>query len=205
MGLAFRYRGEIDADCLPGMLAQAVGIAKDCGWEYATVENGELSEPVFPFLTREGKSPGGGMEEAEALNGILIRPELGCETLPLLFDQKRTLRDPSAAPARNASEEGWIRWQTEFIRIEAHVGMIELLKFLRRHFFARLDLVDEGRHWETGEGNPLESLGDRIAVLMGKLEPLLIPEEESFSVSVPNLRALAESIEETVREIWRRD
>lgn len=55
--------------------------------------------------------------------------------------------------AENAplDEMPWILCKTQFGTVNAHVTLVELLKAMKRKLFPNLEVIDEGRYFETGD------------------------------------------------------
>ena len=57
---------------------------------------------------------------------------------------------------------------------DLHIWIIGLLKYLKKHYLANLEVSDEGGYWETGDRKELEAkmqfLNEKIAWLAGELQ-----------------------------------
>ena len=79
---------------------------------------------------------------------------------------------------------------------------IELMKFLRREYIDRLDLVDVNQMWDT-QTESLGALHDRVLSVLNRMEPHFAGTATVLGQK-PNFPHIAEETEEAMREIWRK-
>jgi hypothetical protein len=66
-------------------------------------------------------------------------------------------------------EDVWVSVKTQFAGPETHVWIVGLLKYLKEHFMADLEVDDEGDYWETGN---LETLTAKMDLISEKIHML---------------------------------
>ena len=68
-----------------------------------------------------------------------------------------------------ALDDAWITVKTQFLSAEMHVIIIGLLKYIKERHLPKLEVMDEGEYWETGDYRILE---DKMRVIQGKINYL---------------------------------
>ena len=96
----------------------------------------------------------------------------------------------------------WVIYSRDYLRIADHLIFLELMKFLRRDYIDRLDLVDANQLWDT-QAESLGALRERIASVLNRIEPHFAGTVNALG-GMPNFPVMAQEIEEEVREIWKK-
>jgi len=214
MGITIHFKATIDPVRIPELVAEVKSIATHYGWTYTTVRDGEIDEHVAEPEPEEEPSP---EEQKNAyhitdpipLSGIIVRPGEGCEALSLLFDKDGQssdlitwllVRDGDIRP-----EEAWTSVKTQFTKLETHVAIAELLKYLKKHFLKTLEVEDEGQYYDTGDIEQLHRLKARVGRWIAKLAEGLSKAGEPSEAERLDPEALADRIEQIVRDLWERE
>lgn len=94
-----------------------------------------------------------GQDESEILE-IFVYPPEHSEPLCFLFNRDGRLHPPFEF---EGAESAWCSVKTQYGPLEAHVGIVELLRRLRHSYIPDLEVVDEGAYWETEDMQRLRS------------------------------------------------
>jgi hypothetical protein len=160
MGVTLHYRGTLDdLGRLPALCDELADIAQSMGWETFRFDD-DFNAPVDAHL--EHRDGGASIEGNLGLKGICLSPGDGCETLWFCFDRDGNLRTPMGQilllDGTIPLEETWAFTKTQFASPELHMWIVGLLKHLKKHYIANLEVRDEGGYWETGDEAELRRL-----------------------------------------------
>jgi hypothetical protein len=166
MGVSIHYRGRLnDIALLPQLCEEISDIADSMGWSATTLDDDWAKPPDATLMT------GGIIEGHLGLKGIQITPHPDSESLALFFDRSGELRCPltmlmilngTLQPAN-----AWVTIKTQFSNPGTHVWIVGLLKYLKRHYLANLEVSDETGYWDIGDKRELE---ENTALLNDKLQ-----------------------------------
>lgn len=153
MGLTIHYNGKFNPSfSLNEMIEEVKDIAEIYKYEY------HVYETEFPIGSIGNENYDG------RIYGLNIIPP-NCEPLHLTF----------LSNGKMATEIGLKMWgnatdpeekkflymlftKTQFAGSEIHKLIIHLLKYLKEKYFAELNVVDEGKYWETGDEKLLDEI-----------------------------------------------
>lgn len=175
MGVSLHYRGTLEAERLPGLLAELEDIAASMNWRAHRIR-------------RDEKNP--------ELEGIILNPGNNTESLPFLFDRQGRLRCLADLLCRTSEPVGeWsciVSVKTQFGGIGTHQWIIGLLRYLQSRYLPDLHVTDEGGYWETSDPALLAERRDFLAARITELAEGLSEMELSES---DDPEALADAIE----------
>ena len=193
MGLSIHYSGRFREDAsLSRMIQDVKDVAQVNGWKYIVFEE------AFP------EDPPESDVQDDRFYGIAFTPDQ-CETIFLTFLSNRRMSSPVSleafGPASGHPEEKFIYMlsaNTQFAGVEVHRLIINLFRYLEKHYFEDFEMLDEGSYWETGDDKVLTETFQRYNELM-----------DEFSTAVDHIDHLEDDstesyIERIVRWIHKR-
>jgi len=158
MGITIHYRGKLDDLArLENLCNELADIAEWMGWKSQRLDDdwSELPDARLVY--------GSDITEIKgnlALKGIMIEPEAKLEDIEFYFDCDGNLRsimntvlicEGSLKP-----EAAWNFVKTQFAGPDIHIWVIGLFKHVKKHYMSKLEVVDDGEYWETGNRKTLE-------------------------------------------------
>lgn len=174
MGLSMHYQGSLgDSVRLPEILAELEDIATSMGWNSHRIER-DAENPEF--------------------SGIILQPDDETESLPFLFDRNGRLRCLADLICHQFEADPrysyWVSVKTQFGKIETHLWIVGLLRYLKSKYLSDLEVSDEGEYWETGN---VSLLDERRKFLASKIAEI--------ADGLSKMENQAETPEELAREI----
>jgi hypothetical protein len=160
MGLSLHYQGSLgDFTRLPDLLSELEDIALSMGWKSRRIERD--------------------VENLE-FTGVILRPDDDTESLPFLFDNSGRLRCLADLicyqPEADSRYSYFVSVKTQFGKIETHLWIVGLLRYLKAKYLPDLEVSDEGEYWETGNFAVLDErrnfLASKIAEIADGLSKL---------------------------------
>lgn len=162
MGLTIFYSGKIrDMRLLPALTEEVMDICDHLHWK-----SGNLKPyPEIP------------------LTGFQFHPP-GCEPVWITFRDNGILADPvyfifkddTYAPP-DPKHEFWLSSVTQFAGMDAHMALINLLRYLSAKYFEDFELIDESEYWEFGDEvlckdrfDEFEKAMDEMAMKLSQLD-----------------------------------
>lgn len=134
-GVTIHFEGQLeDAGSVGDVTRVACEAAKARAWTCTAITGPD--DPLVDGITRDFLAKASG----RPASGVVIQPPGMSEPLFLVFDERGRVAN-------------FIK--TQFAGPEVHIGVVELLDAVKPHF-ARLDVEDEGRFWETRDRALLE-------------------------------------------------
>jgi hypothetical protein len=188
MGLSIHYNGQINQpEKIAGLIAEITDICRDLNWTSQII-----AEP-----------------NADKLNGICFAPE-GCEPIFLTFLPGGRMCSPVNLMCRDIYEEngedGELLYttstKTQYAGFDAHVAIINLLRYLKEKYFSFFELSDEGLYWETNDKKVLQSQFDKYEFALNSFTAAL---SEMKAVPGESAMSLADRIEEMIKKKWGND
>lgn len=168
MGITIHYRGQLKSpDLIKPICSELKDIAQSMGWEY-TLLNEDFVKPNTAKLELNEK--GCEITGHLPLKGITLSIHKDCSSFALFFDVNGALRDPilMAQPeVRENKALSFISIKTQFAPPDIHITIIKLLKYLQKKFFRDLEVIDEGKYWDTEDE---EILKEKLKFLSDKID-----------------------------------
>lgn len=190
MGLTIHYKGKFNPlSSLNNMIDEVADIAQTHNWIHTVFETS------FPERTFSKK------EFYNNLYGLFIIPH-NCEPLNFTFLSNGRMASPAGLKLwgnyiNDEKEEYLYRLstKTQFGGSELHKLIIHLLKYLKPRYFSELNVIDEGKYWETEDDKLLEST---FAEYNSALDIV--------NTAIENIRINpGESYDEYFKRIWNRN
>lgn len=187
MGVSIHYRGRVaDTQNIKTICDELAAIADKMNWHYTRLdEDWTQSADASIEVTEQGSQITGHLP----LKGIVLTLNPKCETLGFLFDSNGNLCDPismvNISEGTLKPEDVWISVKTQYAGPETHIGVIGLLKYLKKLYIPDLEVQDEGGYWETGNFKILKEkmdfVGEKIAAVSAELSRVAKGHVASFS------------------------
>lgn len=165
MGVTIQYQGQLKSPELIGTFCSELKkVAHMMEWDY-TILDEDFDKPTDIKL--EVNENGCEIVGHLALKGINLNMHKDC-SLSFFFDLNGILRDPIQMVEETVeNEEPFCFVKTQFASPEIHMTIIKLLRFLKRKYFQRLEVIDEGEYWETGNEDLLK---EKMGFLSQKMD-----------------------------------
>ena len=187
MGVSIHYRGRVaDTQNIKTICDELAAIADKMNWRYTRLdEDWTQSADATIEVAEQGSQITGHLP----LKGIVLTLNPKCETLGFLFDSNGNLCDPismvNISEGTLKPEDVWISVKTQYAGPETHIGVIGLLKYLKKLYIPDLEVQDEGGYWETGNFKILKEkmdfVGEKIAAVSAELSRVAKGHVASFS------------------------
>jgi hypothetical protein len=154
MGLSFYYSGSFRENAsLSKMVNEVKDIAEVCKWKY------NIYQEEFPNDYNFENSYN------QNIYGISFTPP-ECETVSLCFLSNRKMSSPAHlkfyGETSDKPEQEYLYMlsvKTQFAGVEIHKFIIELFRYLKKQeYFENLEIIDDGKYWETGDENLLQDI-----------------------------------------------
>jgi hypothetical protein len=156
MGVTIHYKGNLKSpDMVEPLIEDLEDICQSANWKYSLLEPKKL--------TKEDK------EDMPAhfaqLRGISIKPHEESESLQFIFNEKgewRTFMNLFLGDKLPKGMKNWAFVKTQFAGPETHIAIINLLLYLRKKYFKKLDIKDEGGYYPKKN---IEDLNQRLGFI----------------------------------------
>ncbi|MEX1238075.1 MAG: hypothetical protein WEB30_00095 [Cyclobacteriaceae bacterium] len=156
MGLSFHYSGSFRRNAsLSDMIEEVKDISEINKWHYSIFKK-EFLPDAFGRNTFSND-----------VYGITFSPP-ECEPVWLCFLSNGKLCSPVNLQLFGRSEDNkerkflhMLSTKTQYAGIQAHIQIIDLLKYLKEKYFEDLQVSDEGKYWETGDEKILQAIFKR--------------------------------------------
>jgi len=181
MGVTIHYQGQLDRlEYLPKLIEELTDIAGSMDWESMRIERDE---------------------ENSEFEGIVLSPADKCESISFLFDREGRLRNIADLLTGRFEPDPalsfYIFVKTQFGKIETHLWIVGLLRYLKKKYLSNLKVTDEGEFWETGN---IETLQAKRGFLDSKINEF--SDALSKVTDVPDdIEGIMDKIEEISRDM----
>jgi len=176
MGVTIHYRGKIDAVTrIQELVSELSEIGTVLGWEVVAISN------------EDGEADQSGVE------GVILSPMDGTESIPFLFDGEGNLRSLIALYNDDADYTYYVAVKTQFGETETHSYLVGLLHYLKKKYLSALSVNDEGGFWERGSLDELRRRKEFLQKMIDRFQ-----DEASGSESD------GEDVEKKIVEIFER-
>lgn len=197
MGVTIHYSGQLDDPArLPELL---LGVKHFCfkrGWAFREADEriiGRAERLVFNEVDVSGQLNDGApinwkdihcdtevLDVDDHIRGLIIDVHPDCETVHLLFNRQGLLKSYAPQAPGYYTEQEYFSVKTQFAPIEVHIAICGLLHFVKDNYMPGLEVVDEGRYWETGDREKLAMYLGFINDKMRELMEARLKEFEQF-------------------------
>jgi hypothetical protein len=201
MGISIHYRGKIDKiETIATLADELEDFAQTLGWRTQHWKE-DFSTPNTAKISHErGKI---GVVGHAPLQGISLFLHKECEPLWLTFEPNGYLIDAAAMAMVTEGElklkKSWRSTKTQFAPIEVHIGIVKLLKYVKRRYISNLAVHDEGGYWESGNVIELERRFNSINHALNILQTLLSANHSELS-GAKSLEDMAKMMERIFKE-----
>ncbi len=174
MGVSLHWSGSLgSAVDLGQMVEELEDIAGSMKWKAHRIER-DAGNPEF--------------------RGVILQPNDSTESLPFLFDRDGRLRTLADLMCRQFVADPrcsyFVSVKTQFGKLETHLWIVGLLRYLKSKYLPDLEVSDEGGYWETGDVSELDA---RREFLNAKIAEL--------AEGLSNMKSQARTPEELATEI----
>jgi hypothetical protein len=140
MGVTIHYKGTLkSADMVTPLIEDLEDICHSANWPYQLLEPKDAMDAPEDFP-----------REILSLIGISFKPHEECEPLQFIFNQDgewRTFLNVLLGDKLPKGLKNWAFAKTQFAGADTHVAIINLLLYLRKKYFKKLDIKDEGGYY----------------------------------------------------------
>jgi hypothetical protein len=147
MGVTIHYKGQLKSpDLIPDLVAEVADICETRNWKYHFIDETE-KDPIKMVLRGVHFKP---HEDSESVFFAFDTEGYLCNFLSLILGMKRESKMP------------WVFTKTQFAGAETHIQIIHLLTYLKKKYFKKMTISDEGGYYPD---NNTETLQNRISFL----------------------------------------
>jgi hypothetical protein len=181
MGLSFHYKGSFNTKAsLSELIDEVTDVAVTNNWTYHIFEK--------EFSPKElGKK-----KFNDKMYGIVFSPPK-CEPVFISFLSNGIIAGTTYLQFYDTLKKYGpsVSVKTQYAGPEAHMLVINLLKYLAPKYFVNFELYDEGEYWETGSEEKLRACFQRLSFLL-----------DSFATALENTtRKKGESVEDAIKRV----
>ena len=190
MGVSLFFRGSLKSvDLIPTLVADVEDICVSNGWKYFLLnglgnkKNGATAQSK-PKNSDDGDSLSVDLEELgedfdPGLRGISFQPHEQSEIVELLFDDEGKISNVFAAILTEMGHRkkrglSWNFVKTQFAGSETHIKIVNLLLYLRKKYFKKLEIKDDGGYYPKKDvetlAHRMDFINDTMATLSDVLE-----------------------------------
>ena len=183
MGVTIHYRGKLKStDLINPLMAEVEEICISNSWNYKLVDNPPINdeepEVEFPdFFNPDAES------RQLGLRGITFEPHEESETVTFLFDTEGILSSVFSNIFKQKSKYTWCFVKTQFAGMDTHIRIINLMRYLKKKYFKKFDIHDDGGYYphnNTDElQNRLDYLNNAIATVHDVFENIQIDDAKN--------------------------
>jgi hypothetical protein len=142
MGVTIHYKGRLKSpDLIPSLIEEVADICQTHNWKHHYINETE-QDPI-------------GM----VLKGIHFKPHEESESVFFAFDSEGNMCNFVAMilGIKQNSKQQWIFTKTQFAGPDTHVEIIHLLQYLKKKYFKKMSISDEGGYYPKHDRTLLES------------------------------------------------
>jgi len=169
MGLTFYYEGKLrDPQRIDELKKEVQEICISMKWPYQLWPMKHLKK------SDESKE---GHHDLYDLKGISLTPE-NCEPLFLTFLPDGRLISPVffmfSKGKKPEQSDFHLFTKTQYAGVQTHLALMKLLIHLKEKYFEELNVIDEGKYWETKDENILQNQFGLYGEALDKLAEVLL-------------------------------
>ena len=168
MGVTIHYRGKLKSpDLITLLMDEVEEICISNTWKYQLVKDSSpTKEPALPnpfelddFDSDLDFSPNRIQND---LRGITFQPHKESETVTFLFDREGVLRSIFSNMFKKKGKYTWCFVKTQFAGMDTHVRIINLMAYLKKKYFKKFDIHDDGGYYPEMDTAELQSRMDYL-------------------------------------------
>lgn len=215
MGITIYYRGQLrDPASLPQLIQELQLACQQLDWPCQVIDERVIGTAEHRAYHRDPEDDTVHVTvETVPLDdrwrGVVVQPP-GCETLWLTFNRSGQLIVYDVPWEEQETPGRYHAWEhlgvkTQFATPEVHIAVCSLLRLVER-YASRLEVIDEGGYWESGDG---EELAERMERLNAALAMLASDEglemlEELLGEEIEGPVEIGKRVEQP-SPLWRQD
>jgi hypothetical protein len=158
MGVTIHYRGKLkSADLITPFMDEVEEICISNNWKYQLLDNEPSNSPSLPFeedYEDDGFSHG--------LRGISFEPHEESESVTFLFTPEGILTSVFASMFPQRSKYAWCFVKTQFAGPDTHIRVINLMRYLKKKYFKKFEIHDDGGYYPAGNAEQLQERFDYL-------------------------------------------
>jgi hypothetical protein len=171
MGVTIHYRGRLKAaNMVEPLVRELQDICDINNWSYTLLPD-DFGERI---------------SELPNIRGIMFHVHEDCEPLVFVFNAEGYLRSVfDLIFERRLTEKrySWVSSKTQFAGVETHIKIINLLLHLRKQYFKRMDIQDEGGFYPSKDKEQLQQRFDFIQNAINTISDVM--EHGNFKSDTP--------------------
>jgi hypothetical protein len=165
MGVTIAFKGKLKSPELAENIIEDVeDICRTNNWWYRIIDEKQTTS-VPPSLAYDKDNETGevkriNIEGELGLKGISFQMHQESETIELFFDTEGVLRPIFSMIFKGDSriKYPWVFVKTQFAGAETHIKIINLLLYLRKKYFKKLEINDDGGYYPKRDEKTLHQL-----------------------------------------------
>lgn len=183
MGLSIHYSGVIrDTSEINNLVNEVSDICKTLDWKYNIIK--DSGDPIEGILF----SP----ENSEAIHMLFMPDGKLCSLFSFILKEKYP--DKPFEPIYTISTK------TQYAGMDAHIAIIDLLRYLSEKYFSSFELMDEGNYWETRDRSVLKGQFERYDAAVNMFAEAL---DNMEKVPGESPGSLAERLEKILKDKFK--
>lgn len=200
MGVTIHYRGKLKSpDLITPLMDEVEEICISNNWKYQLL-NEEVPERVNPSSM---PSPFDNDFEDDGfphgLRGISFEPHEESESVTFLFNAEGILTSVFSNMFRQKSKYTWCFVKTQFAGADTHIRIINLMRYLKKKYFKKFEIHDDGGYYPHGNAEELQNrfdyLNNAISTVHDIFENIQIDDSKSPDEFIDEIRnALSASL-----------
>ncbi len=168
MGVTIHYRGKLKSpDLITTLMDEVEEICISNSWKYQLLKDSSpTKEPALPnpyelddFDSDLDFSPNHSRDD---LQGITFQPHKESETVTFLFDTEGVLRSIFSSIFKKKGKYTWCFVKTQFAGMDTHVRIINLMAYLKKKYFKKFEIHDDGGYYPDMNIEELQSRMDYL-------------------------------------------
>jgi hypothetical protein len=178
MGVTIHYRGKLKSpNLINDVVSEIEDICLSNNWHYRIL--GDEKQRITELSEKAGHK-GKLLDKILNLNidGISFKPHEDAENMQFIFDKEGALKSVFATMLgmNEGKKLEWIFCKTQFAGADIHIKLINLLIYLQKKYFKKLEITDEGGYYPDKD---IDALNTR----MGFIDNALSTVKEIFEQS----------------------
>ncbi len=177
MGVTIAFKGKLKSpDLVHDLIDDVADICQTNHWSYDILNSEGPLLPSPPKIHYEEDEESGtfksiSIEGKLGLKGISFKPHNKSETIELFFDTEGVVRSVLSVIFRESLrvKYPWIFVKTQFAGTDAHIKIINLLLYLRKKYFSKMIIRDDGGYYPAKDIEKLtlrmDTINNAIATL----------------------------------------
>ncbi|MBL7814113.1 MAG: hypothetical protein JNL70_03830 [Saprospiraceae bacterium] len=168
MGVTIHYRGKLKSpELIPDIVHEVEEICLSNNWSFRLINDPSEGQKVVArgdIFVSESIEPEFGFdidEHLDKLRGITFEPHKESETVTFLFDTEGVMH--SLFPDFfSKAKYPWSFVKTQYAGVETHIRIINLMRYLKKKYFSKFEIRDEGGYYPYGNEAELQERFDYL-------------------------------------------